>query len=50
MTAHVPENLYVEIYHVSIVDGTGEELENHYIHLARRENGEFITLDQLDFR
>ncbi|EPY7700973.1 MULTISPECIES: DEAD/DEAH box helicase [Bacillus] len=46
VTAHVPENLYVEIYHVSIVDGTGEELENHYIHLARRENGEFITLDQ----
>ncbi|MBB3906531.1 DEAD/DEAH box helicase [Anoxybacteroides rupiense] len=44
-TYDIPEPLRVEIYNISVVDGTGKELENHYIHLAKRENGEIISLD-----
>jgi superfamily II DNA or RNA helicase len=44
--ANVPENLHVEIYQVSIVDGTGKELENHYVHLAKRQNGDILPIDQ----
>lgn len=44
-TYDVPEPLRVEIYNISVVDGTGKELENHYIHLAKRESGEIISLD-----
>lgn len=42
---NVPEHLHVEIYHVSIVDGTGKELENHFVHLAKRQNSEVIKLN-----
>jgi hypothetical protein len=35
----------VEVYNISIVDGTGKELENHFIHLAKRENGEIVAMD-----
>ncbi len=45
VTYDVPEPLMVEVYNISIVDGTGKELENHFIHLAKRENGEIIALD-----
>jgi superfamily II DNA or RNA helicase len=45
ITCDIPEPLMVEVYNMSIVDGTGKELENHYIHLAKRENGEIIVLD-----
>lgn len=46
VTANVPETLYIEIYHVSIVDGTGKILENQYVHLAKRSNGDIIPIDQ----
>ncbi|AKM18688.1 RNA polymerase-associated protein RapA [Geobacillus sp. 12AMOR1] len=44
VTYDVPEPLMVEVYQVRIVDGTGKELENHFIHLAKRENGEIVVL------
>ncbi|MGG2093476.1 helicase-related protein [Bacillus sp. S13(2024)] len=44
-TANIPESLHIEMHHVSVVDGTGKELENHYVHLAKRANGEMISLD-----
>ncbi|MGG0250721.1 helicase-related protein [Peribacillus frigoritolerans] len=46
VSANVPEKLHVEIYHVSVVDGTGKELENQYVHLAKRQNGDIIPIDQ----
>ncbi|WP_338472809.1 helicase-related protein [Niallia sp. XMNu-256] len=45
VSANVPEKLHVEVYHVRIVDGTGKELENEYIHLAKRSNGDVIPID-----
>ncbi|MBD3107921.1 DEAD/DEAH box helicase family protein [Bacillus sp. AGMB 02131] len=45
ITGNVPEQLHIEIYFVSIVDGTGKELDNQFIHLAKRLNGEVIELD-----
>lgn len=45
ITSNVPEKLDVEVYHVSVADGTGEELDNRFINLARRQNGEVIQLD-----
>ncbi|MFU1991975.1 helicase-related protein [Priestia megaterium] len=45
VTYDVPEPLVVEVFNISIVDGTGKNLENHNIYLAKRNNGEFIVLD-----
>ena len=45
VSASVPENMRVDVYQVEIVDGTGKTIENRIVHLARRENGEVITLD-----
>lgn len=45
VSARIPEQLYVEIYAITIIDGTGKILENRYIHMAKRENGEVIELD-----
>lgn len=39
------ETLLVEVYEVSIVDGTGRELARELLHIARRENGSFIYLN-----
>ncbi|MGI1798588.1 helicase-related protein [Priestia sp. TRN 1309] len=46
VTANVPEKLHIEVYYISIIDGTGRELNNYYLHLAKRENGDIIPLDQ----
>lgn len=43
--SNIPENLNVEIYEVGIVDGTGKQLENRMIHLAKRESGDIISLE-----
>ncbi|ONK21266.1 helicase [Bacillus sp. VT-16-64] len=45
ISANVPEDLHVEIYEVTVVDGTGKLLESHIVHLAERESGEIIELD-----
>ncbi|MGM0840262.1 MAG: helicase-related protein [Bacillota bacterium] len=45
LKANIPEKLQVEVYEISITDGTGKDLENHIIHLARRESGEIISLN-----
>ncbi|PEK99505.1 DEAD/DEAH box helicase [Bacillus sp. AFS017336] len=45
VTGDVPEKLHIEIYHSSVIDGTGRELDNQLIHLAKRINGEVIVID-----
>ena len=45
VTAQIPEDLFIEVFEVEIVDGTGKTLESHIIHLAKRKSGEIITLD-----
>lgn len=40
-----PEPLDVEVYEMSVVDGTGRELSREWITAARRESGQVITLD-----
>ncbi|MBO8173522.1 MAG: DEAD/DEAH box helicase family protein [Bacillaceae bacterium] len=40
-----PEQLYVEVYCVSVVDGTGRELTNEMICFAKRVDGSVIALD-----
>lgn len=42
-----PEPLDVELYEVSMVDGTGRELTREWITLARRPDGRVIQLDPL---
>lgn len=41
----VPEPLNVEIYSLSVSDGTGKELQNAIIYLAKRQDGSIIQLD-----
>ncbi|WP_078596328.1 DEAD/DEAH box helicase [Evansella clarkii] len=45
VSTNIPENIYVEIYEISVTDGTGKTLENQLIHLAQRKSGDIITLD-----
>lgn len=45
VTANIPENLYVEIFEVSVVDGMGNKVDNKLIHLAIRETGKIIELN-----
>ncbi len=40
-----PEPLDVEVYEMSVVDGTGRELSREWITAARRESGQVIALD-----
>jgi len=40
-----PEILDVELYEMSVVDGTGRELTREWISIARRESGQVIELD-----
>ncbi|WP_368658428.1 helicase-related protein [Metabacillus halosaccharovorans] len=42
---HVSEPLTLEISRISVVDGTGRELEQELMLLAKRETGEFIQVD-----
>lgn len=42
---NVSEPLTIEISRVSVVDGTGRELEQELMLLAKRESGEFIQID-----
>ena len=39
------ETLNLEIHEVCIIDGTGRELTRALLHIARRENGDFVFLD-----
>src|SRR5699024_90557 len=45
VTANILENLHVEIFEISIVDGMGDILENKLVHLATRDSGEVIELN-----
>ena len=45
VTANILENLHVEIFEISIVDGVGDILENKLVHLATRDSGEVIELN-----
>ncbi len=45
VSANVPEKLHVEIYEITITDGTGKELERRFVHLAKRESGDILTLN-----
>ena len=42
---NVPERLHLELYEITVVDGTGKILESHMIHLGKRDTGEVITLE-----
>src|SRR5699024_12652349 len=42
---NVPERLQLELYEITVVDGTGKILESHMIHLGKRDTGEVITLE-----
>ncbi|MCL4439876.1 MAG: DEAD/DEAH box helicase [Firmicutes bacterium] len=39
------EKLLVELLEVSVMDGTGRELNRELLHLAKRPSGEFLLLD-----
>lgn len=41
----VSEQLNVEIYSISVNDGTGKELQQAFIYLAKRQDGTIIQLD-----
>ncbi|MDQ0156520.1 DEAD/DEAH box helicase [Robertmurraya andreesenii] len=43
--ANVSEQITVELDQVSIVDGTGRELERSFMLLGKRESGEWIQID-----
>ena len=43
--ADIPEPLLVEIYDLSIKDGTGKTLENVYISIGQRDSGDIIELN-----
>jgi len=45
VSTNVPERLHIELYEITVVDGTGKKLESQMIHLGKRDNGEVITLD-----
>lgn len=45
VTYDIPEPLNVEIYRLIISDGTGKELQNNIIYIARRQDGSIIELD-----
>ncbi|SLK50046.1 helicase domain-containing protein [Mycobacteroides abscessus subsp. abscessus] len=45
LNANLPEKLHIEIYQITITDGTGKDIDKHFIHLAKRESGEIITLN-----
>ncbi|WP_174612906.1 DEAD/DEAH box helicase [Virgibacillus ihumii] len=45
ISANVPEKLHVEIYEITITDGTGKELERRLVHLAKREYGDILILN-----
>lgn len=45
VTHNIPESLMIDVYNISIVDGTGKELESHFVHLAKRDNGENFIID-----
>ncbi|MEW4278927.1 DEAD/DEAH box helicase [Priestia megaterium] len=45
LNANLPEKLNVEIYEINITDGTGKDIDKQFIHLAKRESGEIITLN-----
>lgn len=40
-----PESLDVELYEMSVVDGTGRELAREWLSIGRRESGDIVTLD-----
>lgn len=42
---NIPEKLEITIYRLSLKDGTGKELKNRLVSLAKRKNGEIIRLN-----
>lgn len=42
----VPEQLHVEIYEISIMEGTGSEIDKKLIHFARRQDNSIIFLEK----
>lgn len=45
LNTNLPGKLHIEIYEITITDGTGIDIDKLFIHLAKRGYGEIITLN-----